>query len=332
MLTERPQRPGAPVLVLRALKAMGRATRQQLARATGLSVMAVGTAVEHLLKKGRILRQGRAAGTGGRPAAEYAYHAGYAHALILCAFEEHGRDRLHLRTVDLMGNCVRRASRPLEDVRLDDFAPDIEAVLAQDEKVAALGFGLPGTQRLGRLETSDYKGLLGTQFAGHYAARFSMPVVLENDVNAAALGYCALRGKTDATLCYLYFPRRYGPGAGFVLEGRPFCGAGGFAGEIGRLPLGTDWGALSWGAFSPVCRAVAACAGAAAAFLDPEEIVLCGEALNGTHLAQVRRRCAAMLAGPPPRFTLAKDFLEDYTAGVAGRALEALELALEAQL
>lgn len=37
-----------------------------------------------------------------------------------------------------------------------------------------MGFGLPGTQRLGRLETSDYKGLLGTQFAGYYAARFSM--------------------------------------------------------------------------------------------------------------------------------------------------------------
>ncbi len=76
-------------------------------------------------------------------------------------------------------------------------------------------------------------------------------------------------------------------------------------------------------AFSPVCRAVAMCAGAAAAFLDPEEIVLCGEMLNSTHLAQVRRQCAAMLVGPLPQFALAKDFLEDYTAGVAGRALEA---------
>lgn len=332
MQAHKPQHTGAAALVLRALKAMGCATKQQLAQATGLSVMAAGTAVEHLLEKGRVLAQGRAAATGGRPAAEYAYNADYAHALILCAFEENGRDSLHLRTVDLMGSCVHRTARLLEQARLESFVPDIEAALARDGKIAAMGFGLPGTQRLGRLETSDYKGLLGTQFAGYYAVRFSMPVVLENDVNAAALGYCTLRGKTDATLCYLYFPRRYGPGAGFVLQGRPFCGAGGFAGEIGRLPLGTDWKRLSWGAFSPVCRAVAMCAGAAAAFLDPEEIVLCGEMLNGTHLAQVRRQCAAMLAGPLPQFTLAKDFLEDYTAGVAGRALQALELALEAQL
>ena len=159
-----------------------------------------------------------------------------------------------------------------------------------------------------------------------------MPVVLENDVNAAALGYCSLRGKPDATVCYLYFPRHYGPGAGLVLAGRRFCGARGLAGEIGRLLPGTDWRAFSWDAFLPACRAVAACAGAAAAFLDPEEIVLCGEALGPAHLEQVRRQCAKMLAGPPPRFTLAENFLEDYTAGVASQTLEALEFALETEL
>ena len=111
-----------------------------------------------------------------------------------------------------------------------------------------------------------------------------------------------------------------------------FCGARGLAGEIGRLLPGTDWQAFSWEAFLPACRAVAACAGAAAAFLDPEEIVLCGEALGPAHLEQVRRQCAKMLAGPPPRFTLAENFLEDYTAGVASQTLEALECALETEL
>lgn len=332
MQADKQPRTGAAVRVLRALKGMGRATKQQLAQATGLSVMAVGTAVDQLLAKGRILCQGRAAGTGGRPAAEYGYHAGYAHALILCAWEQHGRDSLHLRTVDLMGNCVHSATHPLEHVQLGAFVPEIEAVLEQDKSVAALGFGLPGTQRLGRLVTSDYAGLLGTEFAAYYRQRFSMPVVLENDVNAAALGYCSLRGKPDATVCYLYFPRHYGPGAGLVLAGRRFCGARGLAGEIGRLLPGTDWQAFSWEAFLPACRVVAACAGAAAAFLDPEEIVLCGEALGPAHLEQVRRQCAKMLAGPPPRFTLAENFLEDYTAGVASQTLEALECALETEL
>ncbi|MFR8665263.1 MAG: hypothetical protein ACLVEL_06990 [Ruthenibacterium sp.] len=43
---------------MRALKAMGCATKQQLAQAIGLSVMAAGTAVEHLMEKGRVLAGG----------------------------------------------------------------------------------------------------------------------------------------------------------------------------------------------------------------------------------------------------------------------------------
>lgn len=39
---------------------MGCATKQQLAQAIGLSVMAAGTAVEHLMEKGRVLAGGGA--------------------------------------------------------------------------------------------------------------------------------------------------------------------------------------------------------------------------------------------------------------------------------
>lgn len=66
MQAYKPQHTGAAALVLRALKAMGCATKQQLAQATGLSVMAAGTAVEHLMEKGRVLVRGRAAATGTR--------------------------------------------------------------------------------------------------------------------------------------------------------------------------------------------------------------------------------------------------------------------------
>ena len=58
MQAYKPQHTGAAALVLRALKAMGCATKQQLAQAIGLSVMAEGTAVEHLMEKGRVLAGG----------------------------------------------------------------------------------------------------------------------------------------------------------------------------------------------------------------------------------------------------------------------------------
>ncbi|NLA04413.1 MAG: ROK family protein [Firmicutes bacterium] len=66
------------------------------------------------------------------------------------------------------------------------------------------------------------------------AERFSCPVFLENDCNAAILGeasYGAARGHRDAA----YITISTGIGAGLYLDGRVYRGSGGFAGEIGHL-------------------------------------------------------------------------------------------------
>ncbi len=64
--------------------------------------------------------------------------------------------------------------------------------------------------------------------------RYSCPVFLENDCNAAVLGevtYGAARGHRDAA----YVTISTGIGAGLYLDGRIYRGSGGFAGEIGHL-------------------------------------------------------------------------------------------------
>lgn len=64
--------------------------------------------------------------------------------------------------------------------------------------------------------------------------RFSCPVYLENDCNAAILGevtYGAARGHSDAA----YITISTGIGAGLYLNGRIYRGSGGFAGEIGHF-------------------------------------------------------------------------------------------------
>lgn len=64
--------------------------------------------------------------------------------------------------------------------------------------------------------------------------RFSCPVHLENDCNAAVLGeaaYGAARGHRDAA----YITISTGIGAGLYLDGRVYRGSGGFAGELGHI-------------------------------------------------------------------------------------------------
>jgi glucokinase len=65
------------------------------------------------------------------------------------------------------------------------------------------------------------------------ADALGVPVVLENDVNAAALAACALVGADDV----VYVSVGTGLAAGLVVDGRLRRGEHGAAGEIGHLPV-----------------------------------------------------------------------------------------------
>jgi predicted NBD/HSP70 family sugar kinase len=72
------------------------------------------------------------------------------------------------------------------------------------------------------------------------AARLGVPVVVENDVNAAALGAATVLGDAvPAGLAYLSVGTGFA--AGIVLDGRLVRGATGSAGELGHVPApGSD--------------------------------------------------------------------------------------------
>jgi glucokinase-like ROK family protein len=66
--------------------------------------------------------------------------------------------------------------------------------------------------------------------------RYGVPVFVDNDANLGALAehwWGAARGLDDM----MYIKLAYGIGAGYILAGEVYRGAGGVAGEIGHLPI-----------------------------------------------------------------------------------------------
>ncbi|UOY02860.1 ROK family protein [Blastococcus sp. PRF04-17] len=173
-----------------------------------------------------------------------------------------GRDGALVLGVDLGGTKVRAAVADESGAVLAEMATatdprggrhvvDQIAVLGRSlvssagavpAAVRATAVGTPGVPdaQNGTLGLSpNVDGLSGVSLRDELAAELGHPVVLENDVTAAAVGerwVGSARGCAD----FVFIAVGTGIGMGIVSGGRVVRGAHGAAGEIGYLPLGTD--------------------------------------------------------------------------------------------
>ncbi len=69
--------------------------------------------------------------------------------------------------------------------------------------------------------------------------RFGVPVIVENEANAAALGEHML-GVAQRIDNFIYLSAGVGLGGGIVIDGKLYGGVGGYAGEIGHMTLVPD--------------------------------------------------------------------------------------------
>jgi glucokinase len=110
-----------------------------------------------------------------------------------------------------------------------------------DDEVLALGFGLPSTidQRTGQAVQSVNIPLAGVPFRDRFAARFSRPVGIDNDANAAAIAEWQV-GAGRGTQHMIMLTLGTGVGGGLILDGRPYRGFVGAAAELGHIVVEFD--------------------------------------------------------------------------------------------
>ena len=158
--------------------------------------------------------------------------------------------------VDIGGSSVRAIARAengsivgrYEDrVAVEGGGQMVSAVAAafralRTPDCVALGIGVPGQvdPRSGRLAMALNLGL-GSQaydLAGEVESALGIPVVIENDVRAAALGaWDALRSTAAPPQSLALVNIGTGISSGFVVEGRLVRGSRGMAGEIGHVVI-----------------------------------------------------------------------------------------------
>ena len=237
------------------LRTNGTASRAELARRTGLSRSTVSTLVADLQRRGLVVeRAGQFAGEGqpGRPAALLELDPSAAAAVGV----DFDHDKVRVAVSDLSRSVLAEASAP-HDVDHDaQGALDLAAELAEQvlqearldrDRLLGVGIALAGPidHDNGALHPSDVlPGWVGVDVADEMEERLKTPAYVDNDANLGALAEVTLGAGRNASFA-AYVSISSGIGAGIIVEGRPYRGHRGTAGEIGHFVVDPQ---------GPICR------------------------------------------------------------------------------
>jgi predicted NBD/HSP70 family sugar kinase len=229
-------------LLLRTLWAAPEgAARTDLAAQTGLSRATVSNIVGELLAGELVVEGARRASRGGRPARVLRFHD-----VSRCLLGiELGASHVSSVCTDLRGR-VLGSERQEHDVQGDPVGT-LECIGAQIDRLRAaapapvigLGMAVPSpilADNPGRLSADLFPGWAEIDLAVWLRSRTGLPVMLDNDANLGALAehwWGEGRGRTD----FAYIKVATGVGAGVIINGDIYRGAGGIAGEIGHTAI-----------------------------------------------------------------------------------------------
>jgi predicted NBD/HSP70 family sugar kinase len=230
--------------VLDVVRAVGTISRVGLIEATGFTGATISTVVRRLIDDGLVVETGRAESTGGKPrtllqlnqSSRYAVGVHLDHAGITYVL------------TNLGGSVVARMSRAgagaeAPPVVVGRMAGEVDALIdgsgVERDRVLGIGLVSPGPLALtnGMRSTPPLMRHWKDFPLDRALARSTgLPVVLENDATAAALGEHwsgVVRGSSTFAAVYM----GSGIGAGLMINGITYRGASGNAGEIGHSCL-----------------------------------------------------------------------------------------------
>lgn len=225
--------------ILANLGAHGPASRADLARALNVSPALMTALTKDLIIDGLLVELEHSPSQGGRPARMLGIVSSAGRAVGVKVVADH----VAFVEVGIDGSVRRSASEPF-DASARTMLTDLTALLRRfiaggsKEPLLGIGVGVPGSvdrQGSGTVDSSQL-GWQQVPIGSTLRREFSLPVLVENNVNALAVAE-RLYGVGRQHENFLVVTIGTGVGAGIVVDGVVLRGNGGGAGEIGHIPV-----------------------------------------------------------------------------------------------
>lgn len=228
-------------VVLETIRVNGPLSRADVARLTGLSAQTVTNIIDQFKPAGLLIEKPRRTGGRGQPPIDLVINPSAAFSFGI-SFDER---RLVVVLLDLGGEIRGQAELPVAHPTPGVILPLVEAAVNQlisktkisTELIWGAGVVMPvlvsqgNPTALGPSSVPDWQDF---PVADKLRERLNMPVFLDNDATAAAIGELLFgAGRQFSDFFYIYLGA--GVGGGIIISSRPYRGAFGMSGEIGHM-------------------------------------------------------------------------------------------------
>jgi len=235
------------IRLLNLIREVGPISRNELARRSQISKVAVSDIINRLNEAGFILEIGKGKSTskgGKRPTLlKLNPDNGYVIGIEI----KRRTTIIALANLESEIKSTARLKYPIGasiDMVVPEIFRKIESLFKKHhydlDKLISIGIGIPGFVEYSKGELSfadTLQGWANLPLASRFLEHFNVPIIIENDVNTITLGESLIgagRGKSNLVCIWL----GEGIGAGIIVDQRLVRGETGTAGEIGYLELG----------------------------------------------------------------------------------------------
>ncbi len=231
--------------ILRFLYLQGPTTNAEICNAFNFSLPTSMSLINHLIKEGLIVKQGRGESVGGRKPDLFAIKPGTFYVLSIHI------DRFNIKfaIVDNTNSILFEENIPSKissDVDIVDILFDSATTLIGDSgidtnKLLGIGISMPGlvSSKEGKNFTYFLSGQESLSLQAALKKQFNKPVYILNDAKSACLAEFRF-GEAKNRQDVLVISMDWGIGLGIVMGGKMHTGTSGFAGEFGHIPMVED--------------------------------------------------------------------------------------------
>lgn len=224
----------------------GISSRAQIAKTLGLTPAAITKITARLIDEGILSEAGDMKGSKQRRSIGLTINTGEFHFIGV----KFARSLVQIGVFDLKGTCLHlhdtpRISDNTIDAAIEATHKEIDALLASDPRIVAIGMAVPGPY----LHGSGYSALVSAMphwrninFYEEFGRNCPVPVFIEQDARAGVLAQ-RLFGALDDSRSLAYFLLGEGIGLGVIENGRLIYGNLGASTELGHVSIDATAGA-----------------------------------------------------------------------------------------